>query len=165
MYGPPTSIQWFNGWLEHPTGSKNYHSCACMPCDRVCIEVGSVSQPCCGSGMGWSLVLPKSRFYAFSIDLRSFMLVFFSWISKLLIVASHFRLCILLSLPHKVLSYLSSDIWKPDYSKTKPNLNVRFEAAASSWDTLWKNFVQDILDAKGLHVSKKEVDKNITLRY
>lgn len=30
------------------------------------------------SGMGWPLVLPESRFYAFSIGLSSFMSVFFS---------------------------------------------------------------------------------------
>lgn len=75
-------LQEHNGWLEHPMGSKYYHSCALMPCDHLCIiscmMVGSVSQPCCSSGMGWSLVLPKSRFYVFSIDLSSFMLVLFS---------------------------------------------------------------------------------------
>lgn len=121
------------------------------------------SAPLC-SGTGWSGAA-KKQVLCFSIGLNSFMSVFFSGISKLLTVASHFDLCILLLLLCKVLAYLSPDIWKPGYSKTKPNLSVKLEAAASSWVTLRKNFAQDILDAKGLHVLKKELDKNITSRY
>lgn len=133
--------------------------------DQQSYDGGKCQSALLCSGTGWSLVLPKSRFCAFSIGLNSFMSVFFSGISKVLTVASHFDLCILLLLLCKVLAYLSPDIWKPGYSKTKPNLSVKLEAAASSWVTLRKNFAQDILDAKGLHVLKKELDKNITLRY
>lgn len=148
--------------------SKNYHSCVCMHHDPLWISsnmiVGSVSQPCRALAWVGLWCCQKSRFYAFYIDLSSFVSVFFSWIYKFLIVASHFSLCILVSLPCKVLAYLSLHIWKTGYPKTKPNLSVKL-AAASSWDTLWKNFAQDILVAKDLHALKKEVDKNIALIY
>lgn len=87
--------------------------------------------------MGWSLLLSKSRFYAFSMNLSSFMSIFFSLIPELLIVTFSLQLVWFTFL---ILSGVNLDIplqFKNGLlKKTEPDLAVKLEGAASPWVTL-----------------------------